>query len=217
MSSSKVPAGSALAAALAHGGELVLEAGEHAGGLLVEADVALRGEPGAVLDGGRRGPVILVDADGLTVTAQDLTLRNGGGEAGGGLRVSGWSEVRFDRCIFEANHATLAGGGSGGGVYLHRGHLTLVDCIVRDNASASASALCVTGAARAEVRGGVLAGDVLLTEAAELTLDGVHVTGKVIARGTTTRAPTLVLRGARLDHPVENDSNLPATVVVEAG
>lgn len=217
MSSSKVPAGSTLAARAAEGGELRLDAGVHAAGLLLEADVRLVGQPGVVLDGGRRGPVLLVDADGLTISATDLTLTRGAGEAGGGLRLSGWSEVRLERCVLEDNEATLAGGGPGGGVYLHRGTLHLADCIVRGNRAATATALCVSGAARAEVRGGTLDGDVLLSEAGELTLDSVHVTGKLVARGTSTRAPTLVLRGARIDGGVENDPNLPATVVVEAG
>ncbi len=217
MSSSKVPAGGALSGRVGGGGQLRPEPGVHPAGLLLEANVELLGEPGVILDGQRRGSVLQVDADGLVVRLCDLTLRNGAAEVGGGLLVSGWSDVRLERCVIEGNTATLSGGGSGGGVYLHRGTLRMEACVIRDNIANSASALCITGAARAELCGGRVEGDIVLSEGAELTLDGVHVTGKVTARGTTTRAPTLILRGAQIDGGVENDVNLPAHVVVEAG
>ena len=204
-----------LASRLVPGGPVSLAAGTYAGGVLVEASVHVRGTSGVVIQGGEGGPVLLVDADELVVTMEDVVLTGGSGEAGGGLRLSGWSEVALHRVVVSENSATLSGGGSGGGIYAHRGTLRLVDCTLRQNHAPHGSAITLTGAARAEVRGGLIDGDILVTEGAELTLVGVRVTGRITARGTSTRAPTVVLRGTRPEGGIENDVNLPAAIVVE--
>ena len=213
----RVAAGSAIAPHLSAGAVICLGPGVHVESLSVEESVTLRGEPGAILDAGRRGPVIAVGVDGVVVRVETLTLRNGAGEAGGGVRLSGWSEVILDRCVVEGNEASLAGGGAGGGIYLHRGSLSLLDTDFRDNHARSGTDLHVTGAARAEARGGRFGGDIVVSEGAELTLVGSHVVGALSARGTTTRAPSVTLRGTRIDGGVVNDPNLPASVVVENG
>lgn len=213
----RVAAGSPIAPHLTAGAVVCLGPGLHAESLNLEESVTLRGEPGAVLDAGRRGPVVSIGVDGVVVRLETLTLRNGAGEAGGGIRLSGWSEVILDRCVIEDNEASLAGGGAGGGIYLHRGSLSLLDTDFRGNRARSGADLYVTGAARAEARGGRFGGDIVVSEGAELTLVGSHVVGTVAARGTTTRAPSVTLRGTRIDGGVVNDPNLPANVVVENG
>jgi len=185
------------------------------GSFLIEASVTVRGEPGAVLDADRRGPALLVDLDELEVVVEDLTVTGGAGEAGGGLRLSGWSEVRLLRVRVVGNEATVADGGVGGGIYAHRGLLRLVDCTVAENRARAASGIGLSGAARAEVVGGRIEGDVVVLDGAELTVVGGVVTGALRARGTTTRAPTVVLRGVAVEGGVENDANLPAALVVE--
>ena len=65
-----------LAAALADaqtGDEIILGAGRWRGPLLIDKPLVLRGEPGAVVDGGRAGHVIEVDAPGAVVTGLEIT------------------------------------------------------------------------------------------------------------------------------------------------
>ena len=65
----------ALAEALP-GDTVVLGRGVHAGPLRMDRRVTLRGEPGAVVDGGGRATVLTVTADGARI--EDLTLRGSG-------------------------------------------------------------------------------------------------------------------------------------------
>jgi len=68
----------AAVAAAAPGDELVLSAGTHAGRLTLDRALTLRGEPGAVLDGGNAGSVVTVTAPGVTITG--LGIRGSGGD-----------------------------------------------------------------------------------------------------------------------------------------
>ncbi len=65
-------------AAAAPGDELVLSAGVHAGPVTLDRALTLRGEPGAVLDGGHAGSVVTVTAPGVTV--RDLAIRGSGSD-----------------------------------------------------------------------------------------------------------------------------------------
>src|SRR5262245_15526677 len=60
------------------GDTIVLAAGTHHGPLRVARPVVLRGEPGAVVDGGKRGSVIVVAASGAVI--EDLELRGSGSD-----------------------------------------------------------------------------------------------------------------------------------------
>lgn len=213
----RVISGEPLAPHLLAGGVVALGPGVHAGGLTLESSVTLRGEPGAILDAGRSGPVITVDADGLSIRLEGLTLRNGAGEAGGGIRMSGWSDLVVERCVIEGNEASLGGGGAGGGAYVHRGSLMLIDTEFRNNRARMGADLYVTGAARAEARGGRFGGDVAVLEGADVTFVGSQIEGALVARGTTTQSPSLTLRGTRVAGGVHNDANLPANLILEDG
>ena len=66
----RVPAGNAAAAAIAgaaSGDTVVLTAGTHRGPLRITAAITLRGEPGAIVDGGGTGSVIVVASDDATI------------------------------------------------------------------------------------------------------------------------------------------------------
>ncbi|MFO1107169.1 MAG: nitrous oxide reductase family maturation protein NosD [Amaricoccus sp.] len=65
-------------AAAAPGDELILAAGPHAGRVTLDRALTLRGEPGAVLDGGGEGSVVTVTAPGVTV--RDLAIRGSGSD-----------------------------------------------------------------------------------------------------------------------------------------
>jgi nitrous oxidase accessory protein len=68
----------AAVAAAAPGDEIVLGAGVHAGPVTLDRALTLRGEPGAVLDGGNEGSVVTVTAPGVTVAR--LTIRGSGSD-----------------------------------------------------------------------------------------------------------------------------------------
>lgn len=93
------PGGAPAALAAAAAGDTVLLArGVHAGPLTVAAPVVLRGEPGAVVDGGGRGSVVSVGASGAVV--EDLAIRGSGRSVMGidaGVRVVIGSHVRLSR------------------------------------------------------------------------------------------------------------------------
>ncbi|MFT3691128.1 nitrous oxide reductase family maturation protein NosD [Paenirhodobacter sp.] len=93
------PAGdAALSAALADaqaGDEIILGAGRWRGSLTLAVPLALKGEPGAVVDGGGAGHVIVVDAPGASVTGLTVT-------------GSGSDLDRMDAGIFLTKQATGA-------------------------------------------------------------------------------------------------------------
>ena len=104
----RVPAGGAAfaqaIAGAAPGDTLVLEPGLHAGPVVVDRSITVRGEEGAIVDGGGRGRVITVAAPGvvvrgLTVTGSGLTLASEDSgvyvtAAGDGARIV---DNRFER------------------------------------------------------------------------------------------------------------------------
>ncbi len=65
-------------AAAQPGDTVLLAAGVHRGPLRITTPVTLRGEPGAIVDGGGRGSVIAIGASGTRV--EDLAVRASGGE-----------------------------------------------------------------------------------------------------------------------------------------
>ncbi len=81
------------------GDEIVVPAGSWAGGVRIEHAVTLRGEPGAVIDGGGRGTVLTVL--GPDVTIRDLEIR------GSGNAMTN-PETNVDACIWMAPTAVRA-------------------------------------------------------------------------------------------------------------
>lgn len=94
--------GTSLADALARavdGDEIVIPAGTWPGGVRIERSVTLRGEPGAVIDGGGVGTVITVLAPGVRIV--DLEIRGSGNAM---LNP----ETNVDACIWVAPTAVRA-------------------------------------------------------------------------------------------------------------
>jgi nitrous oxidase accessory protein NosD len=214
----RIEAGQPLAAALAAGGVICLGPGVHAGPVVVTRSLTLRGEAGAVLDAHGGGSVVRVEVDDVVVRIESLTLRGGASDSGGGVSLTGYSEIVVAGCTLEGNRARAlrdaGGGGGGGGAYANRGTLRVEDSTFRGNRGYAGSDLYLTGVADVTVRGGHLSGDVSVREGATVVLDGVSVTGVLEARGTTTRAPVVRVRGGKLAGGVQNDPTLPATVEI---
>lgn len=212
----RVEAGKPLADALTQGGVVCLGPGVHVGPLVLTKSVTLRGEAGAVLDGRGEGSVVRVEDDELVVRIEALTLRGGSDEAGGGLALTGYSEVTLQGCVLEGNRAKGRGDtrGGGGGVYASRGTLRVENGTFKANRAAFGSDLFVTGVAEVTVVGGVLSGDVSVREGASVAIEGARIDGTLDARGTTTRAPTVRLRGPAPAGGLRNDPQLPAKVEV---
>jgi nitrous oxidase accessory protein len=77
---SAAPGGASAALAEASAGDTVMLArGTHAGPLLVRRTLTVRGEPGAVLDGGGKATALVIAADGSRV--EDLIIRGSGKDA----------------------------------------------------------------------------------------------------------------------------------------
>lgn len=209
----RVEAGGDVAEAAARGGVVVLGPGVHAGPLQIGASVTLRGEPGAVLDGGGRGSVLLIDDDGLVVRVEGLTLRNGHAEGGGVVHLSGESEVVLSGCELRGGRAPRGGGG---GAWAGRGRLVLDGCTFADNWATYGADLVATGFAEVEARGSRFAGDVAAREGARLLLDGCTGEGRLDARGTTTRVPDVLVRGSTFAGGIHNHEGQAARLEVEA-
>ena len=108
-------AATAALAAATPGDTVVLAAGTHAGSLVVDRAVVLRGAPGAVVDGGGRGTVILVTAPGAVL--EGLTVRGSGRRVitvDAALRVSGAPNVTLrDLRVTDALYGVYAERASG--------------------------------------------------------------------------------------------------------
>lgn len=90
--------------ALEPGSVLELEAGVHRGPITIQHSITLRGQAGAVLDGGREGSVIQVRSDNVRI--EGLTIRNSGlnlSKDEAGIHVTGDAVViignRIESCL----------------------------------------------------------------------------------------------------------------------
>lgn len=211
----RIEAGQPLEAAVAAGGIVCLGPGVHAGPLLLTNSVTLKGDAGAVIDAGGRDSVLRIEDDDLVIRVEALTLRGGTAEAGGGLALTGWSEVTVVGCTLESNQARGRAGssGGGGGAYASRGTLRVEGTTFRGNRAPLGSDLFVTGTSEVTITGGHLDGDVVAREGAKLAMNGVAVAGALDTRGTTSRAPTIRVQGGTLGS-VRNDPTLPASVEI---
>ena len=208
-----VDAGQDLSAAVAAGGTVRLGPGVHAGPLVIGASIVLQGEPGAVIDADGRGPVVLVGVDDLVVRIEAVELRGGHAEAGAGVAVLAYSDVTLHGCTVRANRARGSGGtGMGAGLYAVRGSVSLEGCTFERNVARTGSDIVAGGVAEVRVMGGTFSGDIAAREGATLLVEGARIAGTLHARGTTTRAPTVRVRGCTVRGGVVNDPSLPAVL-----
>jgi hypothetical protein len=220
-----------LLSAACPGAVLELGPGDHAGGVVIDRPLTLRGQPGAALRGGGR----TLDVPGAGVVVEDLAIADGVGDEGACVRVAGeltLIDVPISRCA-----ATGAGGGvhvtgalaaigggvadasaaEGGGVWV--GPDAIVDwsdgTFTDDAASGSGGALFVSGGALwlagARVTGGSagLDGGALAARGGEVSVDGLSIDG---ARAGRWGGALLLEAGAR-----GTLANVDATGTVTSG
>lgn len=207
----RVEAGAPLAEAIANGGVVCLSSGVHRGPLVLTRSLTIRGDEGAVLDSGGAGTVVSVADDDLVVRIEGVTLRGGHAEAGGGLALTGYSDVVIAKCTFSGNRVPVGGGG---GVFASRGTLLVKDSAFVGNVGRIASDLLATGVAEVRVEGGEFQGDIGAREGARLSVDGASIGGQLDLRGTTSRAPVVSVTRSRIRGGVHNDADLPASLTV---
>lgn len=192
--------------------EVVLAPGVHPGPLEIERSLLLRGEPGAVLDGGARGWTVLLQTDELKVRIEGVTVRNGHAEVGANLYVNGWSEVELVSCRFEGGRARTAGGA---GAWIAAGQVSFRDCSFADNQGRWGGDLVASGAAEVSAVRCRFEGDVAAREGALLSMSACRVDGRLDLRGTTTRAPEVHLETTVVGE-LCNDPDLPASLSIRA-
>ena len=197
-----VSPGEDVASQLSPDASICLAAGVHRVNLDLTHGVTLRGEPGTVLDGGGRGPVVRIGANGQQIRLEGLEIRGGSHEFGSGLLVEGYSDVSLAGA--PSPETSRSGGGAGLGV--RRG--------------------------RVLVTGGRIPDEVIVTTVAEARFDGTHLgtlvasdgadvavrSGKVdrlVVRGTSTRQPRVAVQGSEVG-ATDNTGQYPGMVVVES-
>lgn len=105
----------------ASGDTVLVAAGAYDENLVIPVglDLVLRSESGAeetIVDGGRRGSVLIVRGTGIV---EALTLRNGMADFGAGVSVFGSQRLVLRANVIADNDANTFDVGSGGGVFLH--------------------------------------------------------------------------------------------------
>ncbi len=197
----RVAAGELIAPHLVDGATVCLGSGVHLGGLEITHSVTVKGDPGAVIDAGGRGPAVVVTGDGLTVRIEGVTLVGGHAELGAGLRVEGDSRVIVDGGGARDNHGGAAGGA---GIGMVRGTLELTGGDWQD--------ALITGFATVNAQGATFTGEVRLREEGALVCVGCRLDGGLSLRGTTTRRPSATLDMATVG-VVHNDPTHPGLLI----
>ena len=95
------------------GATITVPKGVHTGALIIEKSVTLQGEgPGkSVIDAEGKGACVLVNADGIRVRLQGLTLRKGASPEGGCVAFRAGDLLELDDCVLEDGQAMSYGGG----------------------------------------------------------------------------------------------------------
>lgn len=190
---------------LAEGAVLCLAPGVHPANLVLTTSVTLQGEPGAILDGQTQGAVVRTEANKLEITLRGLELRSGAAELGSGVLLEGYSKLHIQGCTIAGNSA---GRGGGSGLAARRGWLFMSDTTVGPE-----DEVVITNTAEAEISGSTLQGDASFLDGAKVTVKGGSIAGTLTLRGTTSRAPVVVLEGVEVG-TLDNHAELPAELTV---
>ncbi len=205
--------------------------------LVIDKAVTLVGEPGAVLDGGGRGPVVRIAAPRANVRLEKLTLRNGNAEAGGAVAFQEAKKLELVDCTFERNAAPAYGGG---GAFLAGESAELHRCRFVGNTGRQGAGLLVDQTCQLVVRDCLFAENVALTGGGAKVKEGAKALfigctfadNRVVGEkstgasldmaGTMSRKPSVQLvncivagRDPAAANDLSNDSPNPATLSVK--
>jgi hypothetical protein len=211
------------------GATLCLASGTYAGPLFIDKALTLRSatpSAQARVDAAGKGPALVVEGSGR-VTLDGLVLCGGvEGEAGGGLRLGGGSDVVLRGVTLEQNRGGSAGGAA---IYAHAAKLSLERCRVQGNRSERrAAVLLADSGAEVHIVGSLItdnhagAGALFELDAAStLKLSGTTVVANEAKalfglRPTTSSAPKLSVDASLLSHSgalVDAPTEAPAPAV----
>ena len=188
--------------------------GEHRANLFIDKPLTLLGE-GAVLDGGREGPVVTVSArPGQEVRLIGLTLRNGAAHSGAGVFFR-LGSLLIAECRITSNTAHVYGGGA---IHAAGQTLRVERCQLTDNEGRQGGAVLLDEEVDATFASVLVAknrarygGGLRLKEGARCVAEGCTFADNEVAAsgegsqlylsGTMTRAPRLELYNAILSGP----------------
>ena len=140
--------------------------------------------------------VVAIKGQDIAVVLEDLTLRGGGDDSGGGLLVSAWADVTLRRCRIDSNSSYLVGGG---GVYLQFGKLRLEDCILETNqAEEEGGAILMDNDSELVMHRGSILGNRASSGAALTMRGGTALLDSVVIadnEAQSTQDPNIYLRG----------------------
>jgi len=197
-----VASGEDVASKLSPDAVVCLAAGVHRVNLDLAHGVTLRGEPGAVLDGGRRGPVVRVGANGQRVRIEGVEIRGGSHEFGSGVLIEGYSDVTLADCTVRGNER---GPGGGTGLGVRRGRVLVEGGTLTDE-------IVVTTVAEARFSDARL-GTLIASDGANVAVRAGRV-DRLVVRGTSTRQPQVAIQGSEVG-ATDNGGQYPGRVVVE--
>ncbi len=194
--------------AAAPGSVLRLPPGPHLGTFILRKPLTLLGStPQSVIDGGGKGPALLLEPPpGARISLVQLTLQNGSNQQGGCL-FAHHGQVTLTDCIVRGGSAPAYGGG---GIYAACQTLLLERTAVLDSQGKQGGGLLLDGTVKARLVSCLVAGNsaklgggIRLREGAQLSLEGCTLAGNMLvplgegaqlyATGTSTRQPKVTL------------------------
>ena len=145
--------------ALPDGARLTLAPGTYEAGVTIRRSVTLVGQGGAaevVLEAiGTRAVVAILGDEELVVTLEGLTLTDGSGDLGAGIRLEGCPAVTLRDCVLRGNRAAHLGGG----IYLDEGQLRVERTVFAENAAGGGGAILADGFAHVRVTDSLFVGN----------------------------------------------------------
>lgn len=186
--------------AAAEGAVVRVPAGTFRGNLVIARSVTLLGAGEAsVIDGGRSGPAVVVNARGAVVKLVGLVIARGSAQRGGGVQhLAG--KLELHECTLKENEANAFGGGA---IYTVGESLLLDGCRLESNAARQGGAILADELASVRVTSTLIAknrarlgGALKAQEGAQVVLDGVTVAdnsgdAQLVTQGTMSRRPRL--------------------------
>lgn len=156
------------------GAVLCLKPGVHRGSQPIGRSLTIRAlGDGVILDAGGDGPVLGVLDDSLNIEVHGVTMTGGSWEAGGAIGLESRSTVTLIDCVIKGNASGEYGGGA---LYARRGTFVLKGCTIEDNEGKWGGGLLADGISTWLIEGTTIRGNRGLRGGAMAIRDGAEVT-----------------------------------------